>query len=297
MTDTTRPTDSTSGGLWLACLSVSAFALSPAFSSAAYAAGAGPWTLSIARGLFMALIFFPSFATLGRLIHDRMALRILAVIALPYAIFTICYQVAIAEMGAGLPLIIISCNPLLILFWNRLNGRTEAGLIEGLAALVSIAGVVLLTADPRVTPLGLVLALAGMVLTAVMTIGIERAAEHAIPRGARNLAMGLGNLLCLAPGIVWIEGLQLPAGGIGWTAFILSSVAMVTGIYAFTAAIAKLGALRMSLISNAEPAVGLIAAWIIAGEAVTSISLVGAALAATGLIDWRKLLVRPATQE
>lgn len=284
------------GGL-IAALSVMAFALSPAFSSAAYAAGAGPWTLSIARGLFMILLFFPSFTTLRQFLKPGGSRKILAAIALPYAVFTICYQVAIAEMGAGLPLIIISCNPLLILAWNRCTGRTSAGLIEGLAALVSIAGVVLLTTDPRVTPLGLALALAGMVLTAIMTLGIERAAETGIPRGARNLAMGLGNVVCLAPGLFWIEGIQLPAGGIGWAAFLLSSAAMVIGIYAFTAAIGKLGAMRMSLISNAEPAVGLIAAWLMVGESLTIVSLAGALLAASGLIDWRNLLARPAAQE
>jgi drug/metabolite transporter (DMT)-like permease len=195
-------------------------------------------------------------------------------------------------MGAALPLIIISCNPLLILAWNRVTGRTAAGLIEGFAALVSIAGVVLLTTDPHVTPLGLVLALASMVLTAIMTLAIERAAETQIPRSARNLAMGLGNVLCLAPGLFWIEGIQLPTGDIGWAAFLLSSIAMVTGIYAFTAAVGKLGAMRMSLISNAEPAVGLIAAWLIAGESLTLVSLAGALLASSGLIDWRRMFAR-----
>jgi drug/metabolite transporter (DMT)-like permease len=143
-----------------------------------------------------------------------------------------------------------------------------------------------------VTPLGLVLALASMVLTAIMTLAIERAAETQIPRSARNLAMGLGNVLCLAPGLFWIEGIQLPTGDIGWAAFLLSSIAMVTGIYAFTAAVGKLGAMRMSLISNAEPAVGLIAAWLIAGESLTLVSLAGALLASSGLIDWRRMFAR-----
>lgn len=290
-------TDVKQGGLWLACLSVSAFALSPAFSSAAYAAGAGPWTLSISRGLVMVLLFAPALPGLVRLLKNAKASGILATIALSYAIFTICYQIAIAEMGAGLPLIILSCNPLLILAWNRRAGRTEAGLIEGLSAIVCIAGVALLTADPRVTPLGMIMALTSMILTAVMAVGLERAAGHAMSSGARNLAMGIGNILCLAPGFLWIEGLQLPDGGAGWAAFLLSSAAMVTGIYAYTAAIGKLGALRMGLISNAEPAVGLVAATIIAGESLTLVSICGAILAASGLIDWRKLLLQTAPQK
>jgi drug/metabolite transporter (DMT)-like permease len=68
---------------------------------------------------------------------------------------------------------------------------------------------------------------------------------------------------------------------------------MIGAISLYSAAIGHIGAVRVSLIANAEPALGLAIAWIGAGETLGPLGVLGGILASAGLVDWRRMMERP----
>jgi drug/metabolite transporter (DMT)-like permease len=81
--------------------------------------------------------------------------------------------------------------------------------------------------------------------------------------------------------------LTLPDGARGRYAFLGSAVTMIGAISLYSAAIGHIGAVRVSLIANAEPALGLAIAWIGAGEDLGVLGVLGGVLASAGLVNWR----------
>lgn len=82
----------------------------------------------------------------------------------------------------------------------------------------------------------------------------------------------------------------------GWLAFLGSALTMIAAISLYSAAIGHMGAIRVSLIANAEPALGLAIAWLWAREALGPLGVLGGALACAGLIDWKSLQTKLRTR-
>ena len=264
-------------GLGLAFASVGLFAISPTLARLSYESGAGPLSTNFVRGLMLVALFSAPLLLRGGQASAPMPQARLAqvVLGLSYAAFAWAYQMAIFEIGAGLSLVAASASAILVILWlarpaARRGGRKRsphpAGLPELGAALVTLSGVYLLAEDANAGPMGLFYCALIMVSCCVMTVSAEWAANIGVTATARGRAIGLGMLLLIVPllfGYQDVPGeagtanwwvLTLPADGWGWLAFFGSAVAMIGAISCYSAAIGHIGAVRVSLIANAEPA-------------------------------------------
>jgi drug/metabolite transporter (DMT)-like permease len=296
-------------GLSLAFASVGLFAISPTLARLSYESGAGPLSTNFVRGLMLVALFSAPLLLRGGQVSARAPLARLAqlVLGLSYAAFAWAYQMAIFEIGAGLSLVAASASAILVILWlarpaGRKRSPHPAGLPEFAAALVTLSGVYLLAEDANAGPMGLIYCALIMVSCCVMTVSAEWAANLGVTASARGRAIGLGMLLLIVPllfGYQDVAGeagaanwwvLTLPADGWGWLAFFGSAVAMIGAISCYSAAIGHVGAVRVSLIANAEPALGLLIAWAIVDEQLGLYGILGGLLASLGLIDWRRML-------
>jgi drug/metabolite transporter (DMT)-like permease len=232
-----------------------------------------------------------------------------AVLGLSYAAFAWIYQAAIFEVGAGPSLVAASASAILVVLWQGRPFRGArsphpAGMPELAAALVTVTGVYLLAKDGHASARSLIYCVLIMVSCGAMTIATEWAAEAGVNFARRGRAIGLGMLLLVIPlalgyqeipveppqrtGMEW-WALALPDGTLGWYAFLGSAITMIGAISLYSAAIGHIGAVRVSLIANAEPAIGLAIAWIWAGEELGLLGILGGVLASAGLVNWRRV--------
>lgn len=298
-------------GLALALGSVGLFAISPTLARLSYESGAGPLSTNFVRGLMLVALYALPLVLRSGPAQQRAPRAWLAqaVLGLSYAAFAWAYQMAIFEIGAGLSLVAASASAILVILWlarptgwrtGRRRSPHPAGLPELAAALVTLSGVYLLAEDAQAGLTGLVYCALIMVSCCVMTVSAEWAAEAGVDAPARGRAIGFGMLLLIVPLLLgyqdgvgsaanwWV--LTLPADGWGWLAFFGSAVAMIGAISCYSAAIGHVGAVRVSLIANAEPALGLIIAWAVVGEQLGLYGILGGLLASIGLVDWRWVL-------
>jgi drug/metabolite transporter (DMT)-like permease len=304
-------------GLALALVSVGLFAVSPTLARLSYQAGAGPLSANVFRGFLLFSLFAVILmrgskpGTKARDGWTALRSRLAATaLGLSYAAFAWIYQLAISEIGAGPALVAASASAILVVLWQgqpfRARRSHPAGMPELAAALVTVTGVYLLAGDAHASTRSLIYCFLIMMCCAVMTIATEWAAEAGVTFAQRGRAIGLGMLLLVIPlalgyqeipaaaqqtGTAW-WAFTLPGGALGWCAFLGSAVTMIGAISLYSAAIGHIGAVRVSLIANAEPALGLAIAWIGAGETLGMLGVLGGILASTGLIDWRRMTER-----
>jgi drug/metabolite transporter (DMT)-like permease len=304
-------------GAALALVSVGLFAVSPTLARLSYDAGAGPLSANVFRGFLLFSLFaivltlHPQARTGARNGSTARRSRFAATaLGLSYAAFAWIYQLAISEIGAGPALVAASASAILVVLWQgrpiQARKSHPVGMPELAAALVTVAGVYLLAGDTHASTRSLIYCFLIMVCCAVMTIATERAAEAGVTFVQRGRAIGLGMLLLVIPlalgyqeipatppqmGAAW-WALTLPGDALGWCAFLGSAVTMIGAISLYSAAIGHIGAVRVSLIANAEPALGLAIAWIGAGETLGTLGVLGGILASAGLVDWRRMTER-----
>lgn len=269
--------------------------ISPIFARFSYLDGAGPLTANAVRGLIMLAAFVLFLPGVAAALRRPDQARMVAILMLSYAGFALTYQLALARAGAGLCLVIVSTNPILLIAWQRIRGKKpvpKAAFVQGLLTLTGI--LILAAAEPSEDGksgllLGIALAVAAAVFCVWMTLAAADAAAAGFKAGSRNAAVASGMTLLFLPASLMAEGIALPATPYGWWSFLFAAVTMIAGIAAYTAAVGRIGALRVTLISNAEPAIGLFFAWAFLGENAGLSGLIGGTLACAGLIDLESL--------
>ena len=76
---------------------------------------------------------------------------------------------------------------------------------------------------------------------------------------------------------------SLPAGVVGWLGLAGAGGGVTLGLVAFFAAFRFIGPVRATMLSNAEPLLGVLFAVVVLGERLTSLQWTGAALAVAAL--------------
>jgi hypothetical protein len=246
-------------GLALALASVGLFAVSPTLARLSYDAGAGPLSANVFRGFLLfslfaiVLVLRPQPRTGARDASTARRAR--------FAATALGLSYAAFVLWQGRPF--------------RARKSHLAGMPELAAALVTVTGVYLLAGDTQASTRSLIYCFLIMLLVIPLALGFQE-----IPAAAQQTGTAW-----------WI--LALPGSALGWYAFLGSAVTMIGAISLYSAAIGHLGAVRVSLIANAEPALGLAIAWIGAGETLGTLGVLGGILASAGLVDWRRMMERP----
>ncbi|HZD25950.1 MAG TPA: DMT family transporter, partial [Alphaproteobacteria bacterium] len=196
---------------------------------------------------------------------------------------------AVQFIPVGLAALLFFTYPPMIAILNVAVVRERLPLAKLAAVLLAFAGLALMlgislgAADPR----GMALSLAAALATAWNALWLARRVAHvdafvltfymAVVAAAMLLSVSLA-----AGGIAWPEAPGGWAGLFGVAALQGSSVP----IYFF--ALARIGALKSGVITNLQPVVSIVAAYLLFGELLAPVQFLGGAmvLAGIGLMQW-----------
>jgi drug/metabolite transporter (DMT)-like permease len=272
----------------LLCLgSGAAFGAMAVFGKLAYGGGATVGTLlalrfALAAALFWALLLVGGGAGEVVALRARDVLGGLALGACGYALQAGCYFAALERIDASLLSLLLYTFPAMVaaaavaLGRERLDGRRLAAL--GLAS----SGLVLVVAGAgagALDPLGAVLGLgAAIVYSAYILVSDGIAARTSAPLlaalvctgAAASLSVGSALLGELRPG-------ELTVAGWGWLAC-LAAVSTVASISLLLAGLRRVGPTTASILATVEVLVTVMLAFIVFGETLVAVQLVGGAL-------------------
>jgi drug/metabolite transporter (DMT)-like permease len=267
----------------LLCLaSGTAFGAMAIFGKLAYGAGANAGTLLAIRFALAALLFWAIVAARGAKLSRRDVATGLALGACGYALQAGCYFAALERIDASLLSLLLYTFPTLVaaaavaLGRERMDGRRLIALAlasTGLALVVAGAGTGSL--DPTGAALGLAAAVvySGYILVSDGIVGRMRPdvlTALVCTGAAMPLTLGSALLGELRPG-------ELTAAGWGWIAC-LAVVSTVAAIGLFFAGLRRVGPTTASILATVEPLATVVGAWLVFGETLGPVQLMGGAL-------------------
>jgi len=272
-----------SSGTVMCLASGAAFGAMAIFGKLAYGAGATAGTLLSGRFLLAALVFW-LFVPLRevRALARRDIAAGLALGACGYAVQAGCYFAALERIDASLLSLLLYTFPVMVavaavaLGRERLAPRRVVALAlasSGLALVVGAAGA------GTLEPLGAALALSAAVVYTTYILVSQGVAARVAPQvlsalvctgAAVSLTVGAALLGQLRPG-------ALSASGWGWLACI-ALVSTVAAITLFFAGLKRVGPTTASILATVEPVVTVLLAFVVFGERLGALQLVGGAL-------------------
>jgi drug/metabolite transporter (DMT)-like permease len=222
--------------------------------------------------------------------------------AIGYSAQTGCYFSALDRLDASLLALLVYTFPAIVtvaaivLGRERASARTAGSLVLASCGLVLVlAGAGAGTLDPSGTVLGLTAAL----IYSAFILTSEGVAERLGP-------LVLSTLVCsgAAPTLTAASALggdlrlgDLSATGFGWIACI-AVVSTVGAISLFFAGLKRVGATTASIVSTAEPLTTVLLAFVVFGESLGTVQLLGGALVLSGvvLLSARRARARPSVR-
>jgi len=276
-----------SSGTLLCLGSASAFGAMAVLGKLAYDDGATVGTLLavrflLAAALFWVLVLAGSTADELSALGGRDVGIALALGACGYAIQAGCYFTALERIDASLLSLLLYTFPAMVaaaaiaLGRERIDARRVAALVlasGGLALVVAGAG------TGALDPLGAALGLGAAVVYSTYILVSEGIVGRVGPRllsalvcsgAAVTLTLGSALLGEFRPG-------ELTAAGWGWLAA-LALVSTVAAVSLFFAGLRRVGPTTASILSTAEPVVTVLLAFLVFGELLGVVQLVGGAL-------------------
>ena len=254
-------------------------------------------TAVMVRSLVTALVV-GALLLLGRVplaltVRQRKALPVIGVLI---AVQSVCLYSAVARLPVALALLVFNSFPLMTALWARLlyGHRPERALLLGMPVI--LFGLVLaldvlgaasgLGAAGQWRQIGAGVAFA---MGAAVTFGLalvltqhEAGGLDGRLRTFATMAM-VGVLAALA--VLAGGGPALPTAEPGWWGLALLTLLYGTGITLLFTVLPRLGVVGNSAIMNVEPVFALILAWLILGQAVAPVQLLGA-LIVVGAVIW-----------
>jgi drug/metabolite transporter (DMT)-like permease len=271
-------------GVLMCVATAASFAAMVVFAKLAYAAGANVTTLLAPRFAIAAVVLWLLAARRGvaRNVTRRDALAALALGFVVYAGETELMFQALARLEASLAELIVFVYPALVVL-GAIALRREAASRRRLVALaLAMTGVTLVLGGAASAPGGAGLALLLPLGAALMFTGYVLTAERI---NGRIHPLTFGALICTGAAISFSGGgvlsgslqLGMPLPAWGWTVAIALGSTVVP-ISAFLGGVARLGPGRASILAMLEPPLALLAAFVVFGDRLGVVQLVGGAL-------------------
>jgi len=247
------------------------------------------WTFTVVRDAvavygvlgFLAIRFTIATAVLAPLSARRMTRRTLLaglaiglVLAVAYLFQTLGLKYT-TPTNSGL---ITGLFIVFVPFFDRILHRIRVRKLLWLAVAVSLAGMALLVGDsPRQLRTGDALT---VVAAALYALHLSLLSRHAKGHDPGALAMGQMLTVALGAGLAWplFEPLTLPPASVWWAVILTGVLASALAFYIQTFVQRRLSALRTGIILTTEPLFAALFGYLLAGDRLTGIQLVGAAL-------------------
>ncbi|CAL9343921.1 hypothetical protein SUDANB121_00338 [Nocardiopsis dassonvillei] len=283
-----RPT-----GLAFALASALAFGGSGVFARPLLDAGMDSVHVTWLRLAGAALLLLPV-AVRHRRLLTRSPLLILAYGVFPMAGVQALYFAAIARIPVGIALLIEFLGPVLVLLWLRVVRRTKVSPAAVVGVVLAVTGLVLLLevwAGMRLDAVGVGLALGAAAGQAAYFLLSDRTGEDADPLAVIAFGSLTATLLLLPLARPWnldwellaattaLGPLPLPGWSLAlWLGLVSTVLAYFTGI----AAVRRLSPQIAGGVAYLEVVTAIVLAWILLGEALTPVQILGAAVIVAG---------------
>ena len=234
------------GGVLFALFSATMFASQSVASKLALNAGATPMTVAATRCLLAAVVLWILARAVMRfpLPDSRRILQLLGLGVVGFASEAILISEALARLPAGTVILIVYTYPAMLFVLAPALRTERADPARVLALVSSFAGVALVvgTLADDLTVVGVGLALATALSTAVLAFGSERLmAGVSLPVASAVVLTGAAAALLVAG--VLTGDLDLAAGREAWGWMVLQGLVLLTaGIWAYVEAISRIGA-------------------------------------------------------
>jgi drug/metabolite transporter (DMT)-like permease len=198
------------------------------------------------------------------------------------------YYEAIQRIPIGMALVIEYTAPLLILGFWRLRGR-HVGLGLWLAGVLTLVGCYFVVGAydsqlREVNAVGALLASVDAVILAAYFLLTERLVRRYSSWALLCIGFGTAALAWSVARPPWTLPWSTVAGEIGW--YVLGVVFIATVIpYLFSVgAVRLIPAARVGLASTSEPVIAAIAAWLLIGESLEALQVVGGVIVMIGIL-------------
>ena len=279
---------------WLGpCLAVVAsisFAAGTTIAVVAYEAGAAPLSVITTRITFTLLVVFVLIRMTGGNLSLPPRDRALALaVGLVLAVQSYCHYEAIALLPVAIAILVMYFYPLLVGLISHALGRERMRPVLGVALLIALLGLFFVLDAPGadLDSRGIALAVGAAVTFAIVIVAnasiIQRTGRSLPVTFHMNLSASvIFFVLCAVFG-----EFPLPDTKDGWIAFTAVPVFYSIGLICFFIAIGAIGAVKSSLIMNFEPVAAVVLAFIMLGQVLTPMQLLGAGLVVGAIIVGR----------
>ncbi len=285
-------------GLAAMVLSAVSFGTSGAFIKPLLEAGWSPAAAVTVRALTASVVLLPFvlFSLRGRWSAVwRARWRILGMGVIAVAFTQLAYFAAIARIPVSTALLIEYLAPLLLVLWAWATTRRLPRPAVLLGSVLAVGGLVLVIgpgALQAVDPVGLILAFSAAIGCAVYFVVAARPADGLPPVALAGTGLLLGGLLLGLIGLTGVLPFEAVGGNVallgasapwwvplGVVAIAGTAIAYATGI----AGSARLGSRLASFLGLLEVVFASIFAWLVVGESLTPLQMLGGALILAGI--------------
>ena len=285
-------------GLALMLTAAATFATSGVFGTAL---GASGWSaaaaLTIRLGVAAALLTGPAlYALRGRRgVLRRHAGRLLAYGTIPIAAGQVAYFNSLQHLDVGVSLLVFNLGIFWVVGWMWLRHGQRPGVLVGVGGVLALGGVTLVLdvlGAVRADTLGIALALGGSFGFAMHYVLPANAGDDLPPVAMAWAGLGIGAVTLLAAGLTGVvpyvgstADVALLGRSMSWV-WPLAGIALLAGAVAYTAtAIGSrlLGARLSAFVGLSEMLFGIGFAWVLLGQRLTALQLLGAVLTVAGI--------------
>jgi drug/metabolite transporter (DMT)-like permease len=291
-----------SSGTFLCLASGAAFGAMAIFGKLAYDEGANVGTLlgvrfAIAAALFWALLLAGGAAREIRALGRRDIGAGLALGACGYALQSGTYFAALEHVDASLLSLVLYTYPAIVAVAAVALGRERLTRRRVTALALASGGLALVVAGAgagALDPLGIALGLAAALIYSTYILVSDGIVARVSPRALAALVC-TGAALSLVAGSALLGQFRpedLTAAGWGWVAC-LAVVATVAAISFFFAGLRRVGPTAASILSTVEPLMTVLLAFLVFGETLGPVQLVGGALVLSAVLVLNARLPRP----
>ena len=278
----------------LMCLgSGAAFGAMAIFGKLAYDEGATVGTLlairfALAAALFWMLVFASGAAHEVRAMTRRDVRLGIALGACGYALQAGCFFAALSRIDASLLSLLLYTFPAMVAAAAIALGRERVNARRMIALVLALSGLVLVVAGAgagALDPLGAALGLAAAVTYTTYILVSEGIAGRVRPTVLAALVCS-GAAVSLFTGSALLGELRpgaLTAAGWGWLACI-AAVSTVAAVGLFFAGLRRVGPTTASILGTVEPLVTVLLAFLVFGESLGPVQLVGGALVLSAVL-------------
>jgi DME family drug/metabolite transporter len=274
-------------GVAIAITAAAGLGLAIAVSRLAYEGGTNGLTVTTTRALLMVLGLFVfcrlSGRRLGLSLREHLNLLGLGVLM---AMMFYGNVGSVQFISVGLAALLFYTFPPMVVVITVVVVREPVSVAKLAAIAVAFAGLaVMLGASlAHSDPLGVTLALAAAASAAWNSVWVARRLAHRDPL-VLTFHMALVAAVVLV-GVSLVAGrLEAPHSATGWLGLVLVVALQAGAIPLYFVAIPRIGALKSSMVSNVQPVVSIVAAFVLYDELLTRAQLLGGVLV-LGAVWW-----------